>query len=99
MTQYFIPYHKTTLGFNIPDEIPVDIIAPQEMQPAPDPVGLVETALENPVAKVHLNQFGGVHSAIAKMHSKLLSWPYPCRSISNDLGVHMTSSAVGQLLR
>jgi lactate racemase len=59
---YKIPYGKTLLPLELPDEWPVDVIAAPEARPAPDPERLVRQALAHPLGGVSLSGFGKVSS-------------------------------------
>ena len=47
-----IPYGRTRLHAALPDDIPLDIIAPRHIQPAADPAATVKSAVYNPLGAV-----------------------------------------------
>ncbi len=66
MTKYSIPYGKTELTFNLPDDRLVDVIAPPEIPATPDPLAMIAHAMDEPVGGRQLKDFRGVqHAAIA----------------------------------
>jgi lactate racemase len=59
MRTYQLPYGKTSLAFQLPDDVPVDEIVPPQAAAAADPLGLVEQAIAHPVGGVALEGFAG----------------------------------------
>jgi nickel-dependent lactate racemase len=68
--EYKIPYGRVYLAFSLPDDHPVEWIAPVEAAAAPDPAQLARRALENPVGDVRLADFAGAQSAVIAVADK-----------------------------
>ena len=50
MQQYTLPYGREKLMFSLPDTLDVTVIKPVSTQAAPDPMGMLRAALDNPVS-------------------------------------------------
>jgi len=76
LSQFNLPYGKTTLSFSLPDARPVTLIAPQAAAPAPDPLAVVNRALAKPVGNLHLADFAGARSAAIAINDKTRPVPH-----------------------
>lgn len=70
MTQINIPYHTQTLTADIPDRWTVEWIEPKEIPAAPDPLGVVQAALENPIGGKHLRDFSEAQTVAIAINDK-----------------------------
>jgi nickel-dependent lactate racemase len=76
MKTYSLPYGKTSLAFNLPDDIQAEIILPPEIPPAPDPQASVAQALDHPVGGRRLEDFRGVKSVAIAINDKTRPVPH-----------------------
>jgi len=76
MSEFTVPYGKGHLGFNIPDGIEAEVVAPPEAPAAPDPAGAVETALAAPVGDVNLARLRDIRSAAIAINDKTRPVPH-----------------------
>lgn len=76
MAVYSIPYGKSSLSFELPDALPVDVIAPVSVPPAHDPVQAVQDALAAPVGGVSLADFAGAKTAAVAINDKTRPVPH-----------------------
>ncbi len=76
LTEYSIPYGKTKLRFTLPDDLQVEVIAPNETPAAADPSALVKAALAHPLGGVQLSDFASVHSAAVAINDKTRPVPH-----------------------
>ena len=77
MSDYRLPYGKTYLTARVPDDRPVEWIAPRDVPAAPDPVRLVKRALEKTVGDVRLRGFAGVDTVAIAIADKTRPLPRP----------------------
>jgi len=49
MSQFQIPYGKTSIAFALPDALRAELVAPAAMAPLPDPIGAINAALDAPL--------------------------------------------------
>lgn len=68
--KYSLPYGKSKIDFDLPDDMQIELIAPSPVAASPDPIAAVETALDNPVDGKPLSQFRGVKSAAIAVNDK-----------------------------
>lgn len=92
MPKFTIPYGKTELSFNLPDARHVTLIAPQAAAPAPDPLAVVNRALDEPVGGVTLADFSDARSAAIAVNDKTRPVPHrhllpPLLARLEDLGL------------
>lgn len=73
---YSIPYGRTSLSFNLPDDIPVHVVAPADVPAADDPLAVIESALDEPVGTAALADFAGVRSAAIAINDKTRPVPH-----------------------
>ena len=71
-----IPYGKSFLTANLPDDIGVDIIEPPEVSPAVNPLGVVQSALNNLLGDVHWADFAGSRSVAIAVNDKTRPVPH-----------------------
>ena len=71
-----LPYGRSSLSLNLPDEQPVDIIEPRAVPPAADPAQNVRSALDYPLGGVSLSQFSGVKSVAIAVSDKTRPVPH-----------------------
>ena len=76
MADYTLPYGKTALRFSLPDGLAVEVLAPADVPPAPDPLAAVEAALNDPAAGVRLEDFAGARSAAVAINDKTRPVPH-----------------------
>ena len=57
-----VPYGRTSISLNLPDDVQVDVIEPPAVPPAPEPLALVRAALDQPLGGVSLSAFAGAKS-------------------------------------
>lgn len=70
MPDYRLPYGKTTLTLTLPAACRVEVIAPGEIRPAPDPALLVDAALDAPVGACALDHWARARSAAIAIADK-----------------------------
>ena len=76
MTQFQIPYGKTTLTAHIPDHYDVTNLIPAQVDPAPDPIAAVEHALDHPQGGRSLHDFTRVKSVAIAVNDKTRLVPH-----------------------
>jgi nickel-dependent lactate racemase len=74
--EFEIPYGHGHLAFSLPEDYPVEWIAPVEVPSAPDPAELARRALEQPVGDVRLADFAGARSAVIAVVDKTRPIPH-----------------------
>jgi nickel-dependent lactate racemase len=74
--EFKIPYGCGYLAFWLPDDRPVEWIAPHDEPAAPDPVQLARQALANPVGGVRLADFADARSTAVAIPDKTRPIPY-----------------------
>lgn len=70
MPDYHLPYGHTHLTLTLPAAYRVEVIAPGEVPPAPDPARLVGAALDAPVGACALDRWAGARSAAIAIADK-----------------------------
>ncbi len=89
--EFKIPYDRAYLTLSLPDDRPVEWIAPVEVPAAPDPTLLTCRALENPVGDVRLADFARARSAVIAIPDKTRPMPlaalYPLLDALEDMGM------------
>jgi lactate racemase len=65
-----LPYGSATLNLIISDGYQVDVIAPAPVKAERDPLGIVSSALDRPVAGFGLDRFRGARSAVIAINDK-----------------------------
>ncbi len=89
--EFKIPYDRAYLTLSLPDDRPVEWIAPVAVPAAPDPVLLTCRALENPVGGVRLADFARARSAVIAIPDKTRPMPlaalYPLLDALEDMGM------------
>lgn len=75
MSRITVPYGKTHLSAALPDECPVEIIAPRDAPAPAHPAQLVEAALATPLGGVRLSDFAGARSAVVVISDKTRPLP------------------------
>lgn len=89
--EFKIPYGRTYRTFSLPDDRPVEWIAPRDVPAAPDPVHLVHQALANPVGGVRLADFADARSAVVAVADKTRPIPhavlYPLLNALQNMGM------------
>ncbi|MCJ7824004.1 MAG: lactate racemase domain-containing protein, partial [Anaerolineales bacterium] len=65
-----IPYGKSFLTANLPDDIGVDVIEPPEVSPAVNPLEVVQSALDNLLGDVDWENFTGSRSVAIAVNDK-----------------------------
>ena len=76
MAEFRIPYDRQPLAFRLPDEHPVEVIAPVDAPAAPDPVPVVQAALDHPVGGVSLSDFSDARSVAIAINDKTRPVPH-----------------------
>jgi len=71
-----VPYGRSPISLNLPDDVQVDIIEPSAIPPAPEPLDVVQTALDNPLGGVSLSAFAGVKSVGIAISDKTRPVPH-----------------------
>jgi nickel-dependent lactate racemase len=76
MPQFTIPYGKTQLSFELPENVQAEVIMPREISAAANPIGAVAAALANPVGAADLADFQGARSAAIAINDKTRPVPH-----------------------
>jgi len=76
LMQIHLPYGQSFLTAHIPDGFCVDVIDLPHTPPAPDPVGVARTALENLLGEVAWSDFLGVQSVAIAVNDKTRPVPH-----------------------
>ena len=71
-----IPYGKSFLTANLPDDIGVDVIEPPEVSPAVNPLEVVQSALDNLLGDVDWTNFAGSRSVAIAVNDKTRPVPH-----------------------
>lgn len=71
-----LPYGKTTLSVTLPDVYPARMIVPISVEAAPDPLAVVQGALDAPVGDRRLESFRGAQSAAIAINDKTRPVPH-----------------------
>ena len=87
-----VPYGRSYLTANIPDHIGVDIIEAVETLPAADPLGIVNSALENLLGNVSWADFANVDSVAIAISDK--TRPVPHHQLLPPLMEHLSSLGI-----
>jgi nickel-dependent lactate racemase len=70
MASYAIPYGRTSLTINLPDDRPADLIAPVEAAAVDNPLQSVAEAIDSPLGGQKLSDFAGAGSAAIAINDK-----------------------------
>ncbi len=76
MTQFTLPYGKTTLTFELPDTLDITVLAPAETPAAGDPLAEVNRALDDPVGLNGLGDFQEIKTAAIAVNDKTRPVPH-----------------------
>lgn len=71
-----VPYGRSSLTLNLPDNRPVDIIEAPTVPPAPEPLEVVRAALDHPLGNVNLSAFAGAGSVGIAVSDKTRPIPH-----------------------
>ena len=72
-----VPYGRSVISLNLPDDVQVDIIEPPAVPPAPEPLEVVRSALDNPLGNnVSLSEFSGAKSVGIAVSDKTRPVPH-----------------------
>jgi len=88
-----VPYGHSSLSVSLPDNLPVDIIAPSIIPPTSDPMQTVEDALDDPLGGIDLSAFSGVKSVGLAINDKTRPVPHqhllpPLLERLEAMGIH-----------
>lgn len=76
MAEYQIPFGKSVLTFQLPDELQIEWIAPSQTSAHPDPQKTVQDALAKPVGNITLEDFKGLRNAAIAINDKTRPVPH-----------------------
>ena len=76
MPIYALPYGHATAHLHLPETVHADWIEPVFVPAAPDPLGVVRAALEQPVDGLLLDRFQGVRSVVIAINDKTRPVPH-----------------------
>ena len=76
MTEYQIPYGRTKLTARLDGTHQVELLAPAQVPPAPDPLRAVQEALDHPAGGVHLADFARARSVAIAINDKTRPVPH-----------------------
>jgi len=87
-----IPYGRGTLTFRLQAGLTVEVVAPRDVPPASNPLGVVEKALATPVGGTRLESFRTARSAAIAINDKTRPVPHahllpPLLRRLKDLGI------------
>jgi nickel-dependent lactate racemase len=71
-----LPYGKTSLQVRLPEDVEVDVIDRPKIPPAQEVLGLVRSALENPLGGINLPSFGEARSVAIAISDQTRPVPY-----------------------
>ena len=71
-----VPYGRSSISLTLPDDVPVDIIEPPTVPPAPEPLEAVQAALDEPLGGVNLSAFTDVKSVGIAVSDKTRPVPH-----------------------
>jgi len=71
-----VPYGRSSISLNLPDDVPLDIIEPPAVPAAPKPLKVVRAALDQPLGGVDLSDFVGVKSVGIAVNDKTRPVPH-----------------------
>lgn len=77
MTEYALPYDKSSLKVIIPDEFKVDLLEPNTLEPLSNPQDEINQALANPLGKKNLEAFSDIESIGIAINDKTRPVPHP----------------------
>lgn len=77
MTEFSLPYGKSTLTFQVPGSIEVDYLEPNQPQPLDDPETAIKTALLNPIGTDKWLQFHSSQTVGIAINDKTRPKPNP----------------------
>lgn len=76
MTQIELPYGKTHQSAQFPESYQITSIVPKPVKPAPDPLALVNQAIDSPVGGVDLAQFDDIKTVAIAINDKTRPVPH-----------------------
>ncbi|MBU0511881.1 MAG: nickel-dependent lactate racemase, partial [Chloroflexi bacterium] len=71
-----VPYGRSAISLNLPDDVQVDIIEPPAVPPAPEPLKVVRAALDQPLGSVSLSAFASAKSVAIAVSDKTRPVPH-----------------------
>jgi len=71
-----VPYGRSAISLNLPDDVQVDVIEPPAVPPAPEPLDVVRSALERPLGSVSLSAFASAKSVAIAVSDKTRPVPH-----------------------
>ena len=74
--EFQVPYGHDHLTLSLPDELHVELIAPAQAAPAPDPVRAVREALDAPLGDARLEHFARAKSVAIAVNDKTRPVPH-----------------------
>ncbi len=77
MQSYSLPYGNTQITINIPASFSVDALLPESYPPLDDPIGAIETTLDNPIGEKHLSDYANSPSVGIAINDKTRPLPKP----------------------
>lgn len=77
MTEFSLPYGKSTLTFKIPDSFIIDKLLPDPIEPPADLETAIERALINPLGKRKISAFSDAKSVGIAINDKTRPVPHP----------------------
>ncbi len=87
LPEFHLPYGKKIISFTIPAPWPVDLIAPAQIDAAPNPSEVVRQALQNPVGGKRIADFKSAQSVAIAINDK--TRPVPHRHLLPPLLEHL----------
>jgi nickel-dependent lactate racemase len=76
MTEYKLPYGRKYCTVILPDQLPVDLIEPEDTPPAVEPLNVVENSLEHPVGNFDFAAYAGAKSVAIAINDKTRPVPH-----------------------
>lgn len=71
-----VPYGHSSISLILPDDVQADVIEPSAILPAPEPLDVVRSALDNPLGSVNLSEFAGAKSVGIAVSDKTRPVPH-----------------------
>ena len=71
-----VPYGRSHIPLTLPDDVPMDIIEPPVVPPAPDPLAVVRAALDQPLGDFSLPDFSSSKSVSIAVSDKTRPVPH-----------------------
>ena len=92
MTEYTLPYGRTQLTARLDGPFQIELLAPAQVSPAPDPTQAVRDALNRPLGGVRLADFAKARSVAIAINDKTRPVPHamllpPLLEALADLGI------------